>query len=177
MKTKILFYCIKPLHICIIITTSQKILPHETVWRGVEFHRPSFCTLPLSELQPVLKPRHFTRMTLLPFIRNSLSLLKVLLLSPHIQVDNKKHLNQEELQGCLGRERERAILCRHKALLLSWRLLASLSPWCFPSRLGPLILFDCLLAAHVYLAINVVFFNFAASWSLSELLFCECSDP
>lgn len=42
----------------------------------------------------------------LPFIRDFLSLLKVLLLSPHIQVDNKKHLNQKKLQGCLGRERE-----------------------------------------------------------------------
>lgn len=58
------------------------------------------------------------------------------------------------------------------------------SPWCFPSLLGPLILFDCLLAAHVYvyahahyahvyLAINVVYFNFVASYcsrSLFELL-------
>lgn len=47
------------------------------------------------------------------------------------------------------------------------------SPWCFPSRLGPLILFDCLLAAHVSLAINVVYFNFVASYcsqSLFELL-------
>lgn len=118
----------------------------------------------------------------LPFIRNSLSLLKVLLLSPHIQVDNKKHLNQEKLQGCLGSERERAILCWHKALLLSGRLQLVLffceafwmvSPWCFPYRQGPLILFDCLLAARVYLAINVVYFNFVASYcsrSLFELL-------
>lgn len=160
---------------------------NSTPW-DVEFHRPSFCTLPLSELQPARKPRHFTRMTL-PFIRNSLSLLKVLLLSPHIQVDNKKHQNQEKLQGCLGRERERAILCWHKTLLLSWRLQLVLlfceafwmvSPWCFPSRLGPLILLDCLLAAHVYLAINVVYFNFVASYCsrpLLELLFCECSGP
>lgn len=47
------------------------------------------------------------------------------------------------------------------------------SPWCFPSQLGPLILFECLLAAHVYLAIIVVYFSFVASYcsqSLFELL-------